>query len=82
MTDIAIRVENCILSEGRQPAVEGLSKRYRIGRAANRHDTTSTVLSASLRDALTDFWPRILRPGSGQVTRISRKPKTNYALQV
>ena len=26
-------VENCILSEGRQPGVEGMSKRYRIGRA-------------------------------------------------
>ena len=54
--------------------VENLSKLYHIGRAQQRHDT--------LRDALTDFWPRILRPGSGQVSRISRKPKTNYALRV
>ena len=40
MTDIAIRVEN-------------LSKRYRIGRAQQRHDT--------LRDALADALPRIPR---------------------
>jgi lipopolysaccharide transport system ATP-binding protein len=44
MSDIAIRVEN-------------LSKRYRIGRAQQRHDT--------LRDALVDFLPRM--------TRIARK---------
>ena len=43
MTDIAIRVENCIRSR-----VEGLSKLYTIGRA-QRRDT--------LRDTLTDFLP-------------------------
>ncbi len=57
MTNIAIRVENCILSGGRQPGVEGLSKLYTIGRAQQRHDT--------LRDALVNALPRI--------TRISRK---------
>ena len=39
MSDIAIRVEN-------------LSKMYRIGRAQQRHDTTSATLSAGLRHAL------------------------------
>ncbi|HNS01896.1 MAG TPA: hypothetical protein PKM78_05875 [Anaerolineae bacterium] len=56
MTDIAIRVEN-------------LSKLYparsfgagHIGMLQQRHDTTSTVLSAGLRDALTGFLPRITR---------------------
>jgi hypothetical protein len=72
MSDIAIRVENCILSR-----VEGLSKLYpstrlragHIGRAQQRHDT--------LRDALVSSLPRILRPGSGQVPRIARKGKDN-----
>ncbi len=45
MSDIAIRVENCILSR-----VEGLSKRYHIGRAQQRHDT--------LRDALVSTFKR------------------------
>ncbi len=65
MTDIAIRVENyilsrvegCILSGGRQPGVEGLSKLCTIGRAQQRHDT--------LRDAIADFRLKIadsLRP--------------------
>ena len=45
--------------------VENLSKLYHIGRAQRRHDT--------LRDALADFLPRILRPRSGQVSRISTK---------
>jgi len=48
MSDIAIRVEN-------------LSKRYRIGRAQQRHDT--------LRDALVSALPRI--------PQISRKGKDN-----
>ena len=42
MSDIAIRVQN-------------LSKRYRIGLAEERHDTTSAALSASLAGALTSF---------------------------
>jgi len=50
MTDIAIRVENYILRR-----VEGLSKLYRIGRAQQRHDTSSTRLSAGLRDSIADF---------------------------
>jgi hypothetical protein len=70
MTAIAIRVEHCILSEGRQPGVEGLSKRYRIGRGqshgdslrSQRPDTPSTeftlsaveVLRTGLRDAMAD----------------------------
>jgi lipopolysaccharide transport system ATP-binding protein len=41
MTDIAIRVEN-------------LSKLYHIGRAQQRRDTTSTRLSAGLRDAIAE----------------------------
>ena len=45
MTDIAIRVEN-------------LSKLYTIGRAQQRHDTTSTRLSAGLRDALVAAFQR------------------------
>ena len=56
MSDIAIRVEN-------------LSKLYHIGRAQQRHDTTSTLLSASRRDALVGALPRI--------TRISRKENAN-----
>ena len=39
MSDIAIRVEH-------------LSKLYTIGARQERHDTTSTLLSASLRDAM------------------------------
>ena len=49
--------------------VENLSKLYTIGRAQQRHDT--------LRDALVNALPRILRPGSGQVPRISRKGNAN-----
>ncbi len=48
MTDIAIRVDN-------------LSKLYHLGAVHQRPDTTSTKLSASLRDALTGFLPRISR---------------------
>ncbi len=59
MSDIAIRVENyilsrvegCILSGGRQPGVEGLSKLYTIGRAQGRHDT--------LRDAMSNVGSRM-----------------------
>ncbi|WP_423224740.1 hypothetical protein [Candidatus Amarolinea aalborgensis] len=43
MSDIAIRVDNCILSR-----VEGLSKLYHIGRAQERHDTPSTRLRTGL----------------------------------
>ena len=58
MTDIAIRVDN-------------LSKLYparslragHLGAVHQRPDTTSAVLSASLRDALTGFLPRISRKG-------------------
>jgi len=39
MSDIAIRVED-------------LGKMYHIGRAKQRHDTTSATLSAGLRDAI------------------------------
>ena len=56
MTDIAIRVDN-------------LSKLYHIGALQQRHDTTSTLLSAGLRDALTGFVPRI--------SRITRTGKDN-----
>jgi len=74
MSDIAIRVENCILSgvEGYiLSRAEGLSKLYpalspracpersegacHIGQLQQRHDTTSTRLSAGLRDAIADF---------------------------
>ncbi len=48
MTDIAIRVDN-------------LSKLYHLGVIHQRPDTTSAVLSASLRDALTGILPRISR---------------------
>jgi len=88
MTDIAIRVEN-------------LSKLYparsfgagHIGMLQQRHDTTSTVLSAGLRDALTGFLPRITRNQKSnssnsrnsrqasdtlpRITRISRNQKSN-----
>jgi hypothetical protein len=72
MTAIAIRVDSYTLS-----SVEGLSKLYpepaaragHLGALLQRHDTTSTMLSASLRDALTGFLPRI--------ARISRMQKEN-----
>jgi lipopolysaccharide transport system ATP-binding protein len=57
MTDIAIRVENYILSQAEGcilSRVEGLSKLYHIGRVQQRHDTTSTRLSAGLRDAIAE----------------------------
>ncbi len=65
MSDLAIRVENYILSR-----VEGLSKLYpstglragRIGRAQQRHDTTSTRLSACLCDALVSTFKRSNSP--------------------
>ena len=69
MNDIAIRVENCILSR-----VEGLSKLYpavapracpessegarHLGRAQQRHDTPSTRLRTRLRDALVTTFKR------------------------
>jgi lipopolysaccharide transport system ATP-binding protein len=59
MTDIAIRVDN-------------LSKLYHLGALQQRHDTTSTVLSASLRDALTGFLPRIAR-----ITRMQKENSLN-----
>jgi hypothetical protein len=68
MTVIAIRVENYILSrvEGYiLSEVEGLSKLYHIGHAQQRHDTTSTQLSAGLRDSIADCRLKIadsLRP--------------------
>jgi len=49
MSDTAIRVEN-------------LSKRYRIGRAQQRHDTPSTELRTGLRDALTATLQRFRLP--------------------
>ena len=75
MTDIAIRVDNFTLS-----SVEGLSKLYpepaaragHLGALQQRHDTTSTVLSASLRDALTGFLPRIAR-----ITRMQKENSLN-----
>jgi hypothetical protein len=76
MTDLAIRVENCILSTSTTlsvDSVEGLSKLYHIGRAQGRHDTTSTRLSAGLRDALVNALPRI--------TRISRKDDSSNSWQ-
>jgi hypothetical protein len=76
-SDIAIRVDHCILS-----GVEGLSKLYHLGRAqsragdslrSQRHDTTSTGLrgaplwgSASLRDALSSVFSRQSSVGSRQ----------------
>jgi len=59
MTDIAIRVENCILSR-----VEGLSKLYRIGRAQQRHDT--------LRDALVSTFQRSNVPTFKRLKILSR----------
>ena len=47
MTDIAIRVENLSKMYPSTPLRTG-----RIGRAQQRHDTTSAPLSAGLRDAL------------------------------
>ena len=64
MTDIAIRVENLSKLYPELSARAG-----HIGALQQRHDTTSTLLSAGLRDALTGFLPRI--------SRISRKEKGN-----
>jgi len=69
MSDIAIRVENCILSADLWSGAEGLSKLYHLGRAQQRHDT--------LRDAISDFRLQI-----GDLTRPNRKsqianPKTS-----
>jgi len=55
MSDIAIRVDN-------------LSKRYRIGRAQQRHDT--------LRDALADALPRIPR-----ILRRNNSPNSSNSWQ-
>jgi hypothetical protein len=55
MTDIAICGEHCILSEGRQPGVEGLSKLYRIGRAQPHGDSLRSQRRDTLRDAIADF---------------------------
>jgi len=65
MSNIAIRVENCILTR-----VEELSKLYHIGRAQQRHDT--------LRDAISDFRLRIsdsLRSAS-PAARDARNPQS------
>jgi hypothetical protein len=77
MSDITIRVDHCILSR-----VEGLSKLYHLGRAQQRHDTTSTPLraaplwgSASLRDALAGALPRTL--ALARSAGVPRKPKNN-----
>ena len=64
MTDIAIRVDNpcpelCRRISKLYP--EPAARAGRLGALQQRHDTTSTVLSASLRDALTGFLPRIAR---------------------
>ena len=45
MSDIAIRVDN-------------LGKLYHIGRAQQRHDTTSATLSAGLRDVIVATFQR------------------------
>ena len=76
MTDIAIRVENYILSQAEGcilSQAEGLSKLYHICRAQGRHDTTSTRLSAGLRAALVNALPRI--------TRISQKDDSSNSWQ-
>ncbi len=48
MSDIAIRVENCILSADLWSGAEGLSKLYHLGRAQQRHDTLRDALVAGL----------------------------------
>ena len=53
MPDIAIHVENPLLSLAR------MSKLYTIGAAPERHDTTSALLSAGLRDTMADWRMRI-----------------------
>jgi lipopolysaccharide transport system ATP-binding protein len=60
MSDLAICVENCILShrDAARSRAEGLSKPYHIGRGQQRHDTTSTRLRTGLRDALTAVFRR------------------------
>jgi hypothetical protein len=59
MSDIAIRVENCILSR-----VEGLSKRYRIGRAQQRHDTLRDAVAGLRLQVAGSFRPRHLQPAN------------------
>ena len=56
MSDIAIRVDNLSKLYPEPAARAG-----HLGALHQRPDTTSTVLSASLRDALTGFLPRISR---------------------
>jgi hypothetical protein len=89
MTDSAIRVDNFTLS-----SVEGLSKLYpelsaragHLGALQQRHDTTSPNLSASLRDALTGFLPRIARisriqKGNSPNSRNSRQASQENSLK-
>jgi hypothetical protein len=69
MSDIAIRVENCIQSGGRQPGVEGLSKLYHLGRAQSRAgDSLRSQRHDRLRDALSSVFSR----QSSVVSRQSR----------
>jgi hypothetical protein len=58
MTDIAIRVENCILSR-----VEGLSQLYHIGARQERHDTLRDALG-SWKLAIRDWGRRFRHPTS------------------
>ncbi len=69
MSDIAIRVENYILSADLWSGVEGLSKRYHLGRAQQRHDT--------LRDALVAVFSR----QSSVVSRQARLANDNSELK-
>jgi hypothetical protein len=52
----------------RQLYPEPAARAGHLGALQQRHDTTSTVLSASLRDALTGFLPRIAR-----ITRMQKE---------
>ena len=67
MTDIAIRVDNLSKLYPEPAARAG-----HLGALQQRHDTTSPNLSASLRDALTGFLPRIAR-----ITRMQKENSFN-----
>ena len=79
MTDIAICVENLSKlypSTGFTLSAVEVLRAGRIGRAQQRHDTTSTRLSASLRDALVNALPRI-----GRISRKSNSSNSSNSWQ-
>jgi hypothetical protein len=91
MSDIAIRVENCILSGGRQPGVEGLSKLYpavaprarHLGGAQSRAgDSLGSQRHDTLRGALASVFSRQSSVGSRQsrLTTDNSELKTDNSL--